>query len=262
MNNDDYLKIAVSAAKESAVTFKKFFGRAGKVSTKNGDPNNFFTEIDLAIERQITKKILKHFPAHKIIGEETAKDAVGKNDLVWIIDPIDGTTNYIHGAPTCCISIALWNQKEPLVGVVYSPTMDMLLTAAKGKGASLNGKKIKVSSQANFKLSYGGYGWGRNPERAAKEFPMLLKAVGKVRTWGSSAIEISLVAIGVYDFHFQGEINIWDFAAAVLFVKEAGGRISDIDGKPIGLSTTSIIASNGPLHPLLVKTLKKSRASS
>ena len=257
MNNPDYLKVAMEAAESCRKTFSDNFGRPKQVKFKNGNPKDFFTEVDLKLEKTISEKIRKAFPDHKIIGEESNKDEVDKNDLVWIIDPIDGTTNYIHGLPMCCISIALWSSKEPLVGVIYSPALDMLFTAKKGNGAYLNGQRIRVSEQKNLSNAFGGFGWGRDEGAAAKNFPKLIKVVQKMRTLGSTALEMCFVAMGSYDFQFQAQIKIWDFAAAAIIVKEAGGKVTDHFGKSLNLTTTTTLTTNSKLHNQFLPVLKK-----
>ena len=256
MINQDYLKVGTGAAKQSAKIFNKFFGKPKNISSKSQDPRNLVTEVDLDIETQIRKYILKRFPTHKFIGEEFGTETLEKNDFVWIIDPIDGTTNYIQGFPVCCISIALWDKHGPLVGVVYNPILKQLFTAIRGQGAFLNGKKIKTSSVKLLQQSYGGYGWSRNVDKASKNFPILVKTLNKIRTIGSCTLELCLVAMGVYDFYVQAQINVWDFAAAVLILTEAGGKATDWTGKKIGMETVTLTASNPYIHNQLLKITK------
>jgi myo-inositol-1(or 4)-monophosphatase len=255
MDNKRYLKVAVLAARQVAPIFVKFFGQAGKVEKKDGNPRDLVTQIDRKIETQIRKIIAKNFPEHKIIGEEFNKDEVNSADLVWIIDPIDGTTNFIHGIPIACISIALWNCNEPLAAVVYNPISGQMLTAVKGGGAFLNNRKIFVSQQKDLLMAFGGFGWGRDLEKAAEEFPKMVKKFNKIRTLGSTAWEICLIAMGGFDFLIQYRSKVWDFAAAMLILQEAGGIITDVAGKPIGLQSNSVIASNKELHKIILNKI-------
>lgn len=254
---NEYLKTAIQAAKQSGEIFKKNFGKPKNVSMKNNDPRDLVTEIDKKIESQIRASLLKKFPGHKIIGEEFGSQELKKNDLVWIIDPIDGTTNYIHGVPICCISIGLWDSRGPLAAVVYNPVTNYLFSAAKGRGAFLNNKKIRVSQKPQLRQAFGGFGWGRNIHKAQVNFPKLVNLLHKIRTLGSSTFELCFVAMGVFDFHIQSEINIWDFAAAALIIKQAGGKITEQSGKTISLTSKSVIASNGKLHKELLDEFKK-----
>ena len=256
-SQEQYLKVALDAAKKASKLFTASFGKAKHITIKNGDITNFVTEVDVAIEKLIRATILKKFPAHKIIGEEFGQSSIGKNDLFWIIDPIDGTTNFIHGVPFCCISIALWNNQGPLIGVVCNPNTDEILTATKGKGAFLNGKKISVSRVNNIKNFFGAAGWGRDKKIGVKILPFMVKHANKVRVFGSSTLETSAVAKGNFDYYVHGRLSFWDFAAAILFVTEAGGKATDWQGKKITPKTTQIIASNGKIHQELLNLVKK-----
>ena len=147
---DKYYQVALAAVKQAAVVFKKYFGCPKTVSIKDGNYGNLLTEVDGKIEKMIRQKIHQHFPNHKIIGEELGWEKTEKNDMVWIIDPIDGTTNFSRGIPLCCISLALWDKDNPRLGIIYNPITNQLYSAQKGKGAKLNGKKIKVSKISKF----------------------------------------------------------------------------------------------------------------
>ncbi|MEK7617577.1 MAG: inositol monophosphatase family protein [Patescibacteria group bacterium] len=256
MSNQDYLKVAIKAAKEAAPIFKKYFGKAGKTTAKNGDPRDLVTKADLQIERLIRKTILKTFPKSKIIGEEYSQSKLVPNDIVWLVDPIDGTTNFIQGLSNCAISIALWQGQQPLLGLVYNPLTGQLFSAQKGKGAELNGKKIKVSQTKKIDSAFGGFGWGRDIAWGVKNFPKLLPKLRKIRTLGSTAMELCKVAEGMYDFQIQGRIKIWDFAAAAIILTESGGKITDFKGQSATLTTTQILASNGKIHKQLLKIVK------
>jgi len=245
------------AAKQAGPIFKKYFGCPKTVSIKHGDPHDLVTEVDREIETKFRKFINKKFPGHKVIGEEFGTAKIGKNDLVWIIDPIDGTTNYIQGLPIACVSIALWDSKGPLVGVVYNPILNELYTAQRGNGSFLNGRRLRVSQVNKFRSAYGGFGWGRDIAIAIKSFPLVISSTKKIRTLGSSTLEICLIARGVYDFLIQKRINVWDYAAAVLILTEAGGSTSDTHGKPIDIKSKSILATNGKIQKEILQVLKK-----
>ncbi len=254
---EKFSHVAQSAVKASAKLFLKDFGKAKNIQIKNNDFGNLVSRADKNIETQIRKIIGKNFPTHKIIGEEFSKDKVKPTDLVWIIDPIDGTTNYIQGLPFACISLGLWQGNTPLVGVVLNPITEQLWTAVKGQGAFLNQQKLHVSKKHGLNFTYGGFGWGRNVKKAQINFPKLLPILHKVRTLGSATLEMCLVAQGVYDFYLQNEINIWDFAASALLVLEAGGEITEINGQPLTASTTNFLCSNGHIHQHMLKEFKK-----
>lgn len=253
--HEKYLRTAVLAAKKSGPIFKKYFGRATGIEMKNNDFRDLVTAIDKKIELRIRKAILKNFPTHKIIGEEFAKDDVLKNDLVWIIDPIDGTTNYIQGLPLACICIALWDKQGPLAAVVYNPVANQLFSALRGHGAFLNGKKIRASKEKNLKYALGGVGWLK-VEKGIKLFNLMAKHCRKLRILASSAWQICLVGGANYDFQISYKIKIWDYAAAMLVAQEAGGLVTDWKGRPVTLKTRSIVASNGKVHPQIISLLK------
>lgn len=251
--NQIYLETAIKAARQNGPLFKNFFGRPGKVNLKAGNPRDMVTEIDRRIETSIRRQILRKFPKAKIIGEEFAHDEAGPEDLVWIIDPIDGTTNYIHGLPLACISLALWQGHKPLVGVVYNPVTNQLYHAVKNKGAYLNGQRIFVSRQTRPIKAFGSIGWGRDVQAAGKKLPGFIKTLGKVRSFGSTAWELCLVASGQMDYYIQMRAKIWDFAAAALVVKEAGGKITELSGKNLTVQSGNLLAANKTLHPKLLQ---------
>ncbi len=256
MNNSQYLKVAISSVKQNSALFKKYFGNI-KSENKNHNIRDFVTKVDKQIEARIKSVLKKNFPSHKIVGEELGIDAVLENDFVWIIDPIDGTSNYIHGLPFCCISLALWKYNQPILGVVYNPILGQLYFAEQKRGAFLNNKKIKTSNTSVLEKSFAGFGWGRNRTKALKYFPQAIHKLNKVRVLGSTALEICLVASGVYDLRLDFEAKLWDFAASAVILKEAGGKITDIYGKNINLNSISILSTNGKIHNQILKQFKK-----
>ena len=258
MSTKNYLKVAVAAAKDSGKIFKQFFGKPNNIKMKNDNPRDLVTEIDTQIESKIRKRIFKHFPKHKIIGEEFGSHKINPNDLIWIIDPIDGTHNYIQGLPFCCISIALWDKSGPLAAALYNPVLNQLFTAERGKGAKLNNKPIKVSKKNQLIRAFGAVGW-IDVEKGLKLFSTMAEHCKKLRVLASSAVQICLVGSGNLDFYIAKNIKIWDFAAGILVAKEAGGIITDLGGKKIGLDTKNVVASNPHLHKQLVSVLKTIR---
>jgi len=252
--NDQYLKVAIKAATYCGKIFKTFFGQAKHITNKGGNPRDFLTEVDVRLEKHIRGEISANFPSHKIIGEEMGSDIVGKKDLFWIIDPIDGTTNFIHGIPICCISLALWDNNGPLIAVVFNPITDELYTATRGKGAKLNGKKITVSKTSELSNGYGAVGWGRDVKMGTKIFPFMVEISNKVRILGSCALELCLLASGHIDHYVHGSMKIWDAAAGMLIATEAGGKFTDWQGKKPTLEIKQFLAGNNKIHKeLLVK---------
>lgn len=255
---DKYLQTAVKAAKKAGKVFKASFGKPKEVMDKGAGTNitMLVTEIDTKIENLIKKEISRIFPDHKMLGEESGMSGNLNQDLVWIIDPIDGTTNFIFGIPFCCISIALWDKQGPLLGVIFDPLHNTLFTAQRGKGAFKNGKKIKVSEVSTAAKAIGCVGWF-DPKDGLKLYPKLLKVSRKIRVYASSVLTAGFIAQGSLDFYAVDHIKIWDFAAGAIIVPEAGGKISDLQGKPFSLNSKSILISNGKIHNELLKTAGK-----
>ena len=248
--------MAVSAANEAGKIFTKNFGKPKDVKKKGGDPRNLVTEIDLKIEKLIKNQIHKAFPAHCIMGEEMGwRENRALGALRWYIDPIDGTSNYIQGLPLACISIALWDGKGPLIGVIYNPILKDMYTAVWGKGAFLNGKKIKVSGTKRLKEAFGCIGWVER-EHGVKLFAKIIHVCRKVRGLASTALQTSMVGNSILDFYVTRDLHIWDFAAAILVVAEAGGTVTDLAGKPLSPKSQGVIASNGKIHKELLKIIK------
>ncbi len=251
-----YLKVAVTAAKQSGKIFKQYFGKPKEVKKKNGDPRNLVTEIDFKLEQLIKKQIQAAFAGHSIMGEEFGfVDNLSNRDFCWYIDPIDGTSNFIQGLPLCCISIALWDKKGPLVGVVYNPMLNELYSAIRDRGAYLNGKKLRVTGTKTVGEALGCIGWVER-ENGVKLFAKIIRACRKVRGLATSALQTALVGAGVLDFYVTRDLHIWDFAAAVLIVTEAGGRVTDFQGKPLSAKSLNVVVSNKKIHRQLLKIIK------
>jgi len=253
---DLYLKTAVKIAKQAGKVFKANFGKPKEVSDKGAGTNisMLVTEIDRKIESLIKKELSKSFPAHKMLGEESGVSGNKGQDFIWIIDPIDGTTNFVFGIPFCCISIALWDKQGPLLGVIYDPIHDTLITGQRGKGAFKNGKKIQVSEVSTVAKSIGCVGWA-NPKDGLKLYPKLLKISRKLRVFASSVLTAGFIAQGSIDYYAVDNIFIWDFAAGAVIVPEAGGTITDLKGKPFTLTSKSVLISNGRIHREILKGL-------
>jgi myo-inositol-1(or 4)-monophosphatase len=256
-NSKKYLNLGILAAKSGGIILTQHFGRAGKAKQKNHDPKNLVTSYDLKIEKKIRSTILKQYPTAKIIGEEYGACNIETKEPIWIIDPIDGTTNFIHGIPYCCISIAVWQNNQPQVAVIYNPILNQLFTAISGQGAYLNGKKILVSKTPNLKMAFGSYGWGHDLAKISTEIFNILPMLNKIRSFGSTALEICMVATGQFDFKLQGMTELWDIAAASLIVTEAGGTVTDWQGNKLSANVKQILATNKKIHNPILKILKK-----
>ncbi|HMQ04116.1 MAG TPA: inositol monophosphatase family protein [Pyrinomonadaceae bacterium] len=253
------LNFAIQTAREAGSLLLEKFGRITSV-TKKGDIN-LVTEADLASEALVIERIKSFYPKHSILAEESGEAVVtgGDSRWKWIIDPLDGTTNYAHGYPCFCVTIALESEGEIVVGVTYDPTRDEMFAAEKGGGATLNRKPISVSAEASLSESLIVTGFPYNfkqvPhfERSLKEF--LLRSRG-VRRDGSAAIDLAYVACGRFDGFWEEGLNPWDVAAGKLLIEEAGGRLSYYDGTEFSIYQPPICASNGLIHEQMLEVLR------
>ncbi len=252
------LNFAIETAREAGQILLEKFGR--KIDVFKKGEINLVTEADLASEKLIIERIKSYYPKHSILAEESG-DAVlidGENRWKWIIDPLDGTTNYAHGYPCFCVTIALEHKDEIVIGVTFDPTRDELFSAEKRNGASLNNKPIKVSQTDNLSDSLIVTGFPYNfAEKAnfAENFTgMLLKSRG-VRRDGSAAIDMAYVACGRFDGFWEEGLNAWDVAAGVLLIEEAGGQVSYYDGSKFSIYAPPICASNGLIQREMLEIL-------
>jgi myo-inositol-1(or 4)-monophosphatase len=252
--------VAVQAVRKAGIVLKSKLGQKRKIGYKGAV--NLVTEMDLLSEKIIVAEIRKRFPEHAVLAEESA--SVEKDSpFRWIIDPLDGTTNYAHGLPIFCISIALAKEEEVILGVVYDPTRDELFTAEKGKGARLNGRKIRVSSESNLSRSLLATGFPYDLRESKIDnfdhFHNFAIRAQAVRRAGSAALDLCYVAAGRFDGFWEMKLAPWDLAAGSLMVVEAGGRVTNFLGKPLALSGKHVLASNGRIHPAMLRILKSGK---
>lgn len=254
---NDWFEAANEIATAAGEMVKGMAASRPKVTHKG--PVDLVTEADVAAEKYIIGELLKRFPDHKILAEESggAKDA----EHVWIIDPIDGTTNYAHGYPVWAVSIGLFVDKRPAVGVVYDPNMGELFAAVKGGGATMNGKPIKVSSVgklADGLLATGfPYTLREGPERIMSDFSRIYCSCQGVRRAGAASLDLCAVACGRFEGFWEVGLKPWDSAAAGLIVEEAGGRLSKYDGGSFDHFVPEMVASNGLIHQELLDILER-----
>ncbi|XP_031492895.1 inositol-phosphate phosphatase isoform X1 [Nymphaea colorata] len=259
-----YLIVAIEAAKGAGDVIRKGFYQSKHVEHKG--QVDLVTETDKACEELIFNHLKKHFSDHKFIGEETSA-SLGTveltDDPTWIVDPLDGTTNFVHGFPFVCVSIGLTIGKIPTVGVIYNPIINELFTAVHGQGAFLNGNPIKASSQTELikALLATEVGTKRDQvtvDATTNRINTLLFEVQSLRMSGSCALNLCGVACGRVDIFYElGFGGPWDVAAGVLMVQEAGGHVFDPSGDDFNLMSQRVAASNAHLKDLLVDVLKK-----
>ncbi len=247
----------METAREAGQLLLEKFGRAAV--SKKGEID-LVTEADLASEALIIERIKSYHPKHSILAEESGNAVVicGANQWKWIIDPLDGTTNYAHGYPCFAVTLALEHDGELVVGVTFDPTRNELFAAEKGKGATLNNKPIRVSSTeslANALIVTGfPYSFKSKPDFARHLTNFLLNSRG-VRRDGSAAIDLAYVACGRFDGMWEEGLNPWDIAAGVLMIEEAGGHVTDYNGASLSIYTPPMLVSNGLIHREMMNVL-------
>ncbi len=234
------------------------FGKNFQIEYKTNE-KNLVTEIDKKSEKAIMDYISKKYPTHNILTEETGEHKKN-SDFVWVIDPLDGTTNFAHGLPIFAVSIGVMNEKEIVAGVVYDVMRNIFYSAEKGSGAFANDKKINVSN--NDKLGLGvlvtgfPYNVAENPDYAFERFTKLTKQARAVRRLGSAAIDFCYVASGVFDGFWEVSLHPWDMCAGKLIVEEAGGLVTDFTGNEIDIFTPQLLATNKKIHQQMIDGLK------
>jgi myo-inositol-1(or 4)-monophosphatase len=253
----DFLAVAVEAALKSGGILKENLHGTREITYK-GDIN-LVTEMDTRSERAVIGTLRASFPDHGIIAEEETTIRSGSG-YTWIIDPLDGTTNYAHGYPCFSVSIALEHEGDVITGVVYDPMRDELFAAQKEQGAYLNGKRIKVSIVDTLIKSLLATGFPYDRKVSEKNnldyFHDLLMASQEVRRDGSAALDLCSVAAGRFDGFWELKLKPWDVAAGSLIVREAGGRVTDLSDKPFDIFADEVLASNGIIHGQMVEILR------
>jgi myo-inositol-1(or 4)-monophosphatase len=248
-----------NAVQAGAAELQRFFSGSFKISNKEGI-NNLVTEADHAAEKAIIEVIRKTYPDHFILSEETGEMATD-SEYKWIVDPIDGTVNFAHGIPICCVSIGLEKAGEMIMGAVYNPLINEFFFAEKGKGATLNGNKISVSKKQgviNSNLVTGfPYTYLDSPNGPLQVFEKLIRQGIPVRRLGSAAIDLCWVAAGRFDGFYEHKLQAWDSAAGFLIVKEAGGTVTDFAGDPYSPYQPHLLATNGLIHEEMLALVKQ-----
>ncbi len=241
-----------SVAREAGALLMEYFHRHVKIEYK-GDVD-LVTVADRKSEALILDRIRRDFPTHDVIAEEGSRIETG-SDYKWYVDPLDGTTNFAHGYPVFCVSLAVEHHSQRIAGVVYDPTRDELFSAEKGSGARLNGEPIRVSSTRQLSECLVATGF---PSHKRHQNPniyfyhqLTLRSHG-VRRAGSAALDLCDVACGRFDGFWEFNLNPWDTAAGVLLIEEAGGRVTDFSGGPFQIASRETLASNGLVHDALL----------
>lgn len=251
----------IEAVHAGADELKRYYNGDFKVSHKEGI-NNLVTEADHASEAAILKVIKRNFPDHQILAEETG-EIIQDSSYKWIIDPIDGTVNFAHGIPLCCVVIALEKDGEIIMSSVYAPILNEKYFAEKRMGATLNDKPISVSSESSVIKSClvtgFPYTYIHNENGPLEVFGRLIRKGVPVRRLGSAAIDLCWVASGKFDGFYEHKLEVWDSAAGYLIVEEAGGRVTDFNGNKFSPYQPQIAATNGKIHEELLLVIKNEK---
>ena len=252
------LDLAVRLARAAGAVQRERYETRFEVRAKSS-PINLVTEVDHACEKLVVEGIAAERPDDAILAEEgSGRDREGAA-WRWVIDPLDGTTNYAHGYPRFCVSIGVEHEGVRSAGAVYDPLLDELYTAQRGGGAFLNGRRLQVSRTASLDESLLATGFAYDVRRSAVDnldhFAALVKRSRAVRRDGSAALDLCYVAAGRFDGFWELKLHPWDVAAGLLLVEEAGGRASDLHGGPAPRSGREVLASNGRVHDALVEVL-------
>lgn len=265
LDYDAATRAAEEAARIAGEQIRRFIGRPTTTTAKSS-PNDLVTEVDKACQEAIEAHLRARYPDSAFLseeavapGSEAAAAAVrdANQALLWVVDPIDGTLNFIRGLPACTVAIGLIHDESPVVGVIYDPLRDEMFSATAGIGAYLNGQRLAVStvdSVAEAVLA-SGFPTGTFRGRSAEQIRRFGNHARNVRALGSAALHLAYVAAGRLDGFWENDLNAWDLCAGAVLVQEAGGRVTDSDGGGYTLATRHVVATNGRIHALLLRDL-------
>jgi myo-inositol-1(or 4)-monophosphatase len=249
MDLDQVMRVATSAAYRGAEVLRSRFGNVRRVDAKG--PNDLVTDADIASESEIIATIRASFPDHAIIAEESGRRE-GNSGYRWLVDPLDGTVNFVHQLPFVAVSIAFAREDELLAGLVLNPFSGELFSAQAGRGARLNGEPIGISPAARVGESLLATGFPydrtRDFDALAQRFLRCLRAARGIRRFGAAALDLCFVACGRFAGYWEQDLKPWDTAAGALIVREAGGTVTDFSSRPCGADGSEILATNGRIH--------------
>ncbi|MBO9607310.1 MAG: inositol monophosphatase [Paenibacillaceae bacterium] len=274
LSGKSFTAVAINTAAKAGEWIKSKLGDFNKLDLKYS-PHDLVTEVDKGSESLIRRLVHTHFPHHAFLGEEgvepgpaasaKALEQMSGAEYLWIVDPVDGTTNFVHGFPFFSVSVALAYRGEVIVGVVYDPCRDELFVAEKGKGAYLKGKPMRVSGETRLLDSLVATGFPADRDYALPINMDGVRAIApkvrNVRIAGSAALHMAYVAAGRLSGFWEIGLNAWDMAAGTLLIEEAGGRITDTAGRPYELAVRNVIATNGGIHDELQRELAQANAT-
>jgi myo-inositol-1(or 4)-monophosphatase len=259
-----FLDIATEAVLAAGTVLQNYWGKLDDIQEK-GRPGDLVTEADKAAEATVLQVLERHVPEHRILTEEAGYLGNPESDYIWAIDPLDGTTNYAHQYPVCAVSVGLLLGELPIVGAIFNPCHQELFRAATGLGATRNRRPIRVSRthELSRSLLVTGFAYDRREtvDNNYAEFCHLTHLTQGVRRSGSASIDLASVACGQVDGYWERGLSLWDIAAGIVLVAEAGGKVTAYDGTPIQLHSGRILATNGHLHNSLSHELLQVRSA-
>ncbi|MBK1643817.1 inositol monophosphatase [Thiocapsa imhoffii] len=252
------LNIAIRAARSAGKLLIRYLDRVDLLKVESKSHNDFVSEIDRSAEAVIIQELRARYPDHAILAEESG--AQGRGDWLWVIDPLDGTTNYLHGFPQFSVSIALLHKGRLECGVVYDPLREEMYTAARGQGAQLNDRRLRVASRPSLQGALIGTGFPFRNQRHIDAYLGMFKdmtmATAGLRRPGSAALDLAYVAAGRTDGFWEIGLAQWDCAAGALLVQEAGGTVTDLAGGKTYLETGNLVAGNLNVHQAMLELLR------
>ncbi len=253
------INIATRAARAAGSIQRRYQGHLDALTISQKSDNDFVSEVDRASEQVIIETLRKAYPDHAILAEESGQHS--GNEFEWVIDPLDGTTNYLYAIPQFSVSIALRRRGVLEHAVVYDPMRDEMFTASQGAGATCNGRRLRVTARKNLTGALIGTGIPFRDQRHLDTYLAMLRDIitansAGIRRPGSAALDLAWVAAGRYDGFWELGLSPWDFAAGALLVREAGGVVSDLAGGDLYFESGNLVAANVKLHRVLVETLK------
>jgi myo-inositol-1(or 4)-monophosphatase len=252
------LQTAIEVTHRAGKVIAERFSAQRNVTVKGY--RDIVTDVDIAAESIIIDLIGERFPDHAILSEEAGGAAIGAG-LTWVIDPLDGTTNYAHRIPFSCTSVGVLEDGEPLVGAIYDPLRDQTFAAERGKGATLNGERIHASQASPLSHTMLALDWGHSDAARMQALDLLIHAAprcGTVRALGSAALALAYVATGWLDGYLNPALKPWDIAAGMLLIAEASGRCTTLNGEPCHVDTLTCLATNGLVHDELLTVIADS----
>lgn len=252
------LNIAVRAARAAGNVLLRYYDRVDTLTVNPKGKNDFVSEVDRASEQAIIQVLRKAYPDHAILAEESGSHQ--GNDYQWVIDPLDGTTNYLHGFPQFCVSIAMKHRGVLEQGVIYDPLREELFTASRGAGARLNDRRLRVSQRKGLEGALLGTGFPYRDQHHLDAylgmFKALIKDTAGIRRPGSAALDFAYVAAGRLDGFWELGLAEWDFAAGALLVREAGGTVSDLSGGERHFDTGNVVAGGLKVHAAILQAIR------